>query len=477
MKNLLTTSVESKSQIYMDLFIVYRLNNYDSAKYFAEQALESALLERDSLMFVRAEYALGYLYRTNGFFIRSIDHYLKALKTAKNNGFAGRVKNTLNGLALAYYYDGRYDKSLEYHFESLKLREDDNDLEEIAIASNNIGLVYFQINDFDKALVYFKRTLEIERDIQLDGIVATYNNMGLAHGGLSEFEESLSNFTKAIEECESGCDDAYLVEAYNGAGSAHYGMGNSAKAEEYFSKALKVALKSNIETKIIIIYHNWAKLLLEGGNVDQAKIYLDSSQNLAEKLSYRKWESQNFQLYAKIFSAQKMFEKAYEYQKQYDSINQTILNETIARNMLDIQVDYQEKENLEKIASQDQEISRRNTLLYLSVVIIILISIILFILYRINQLRRKTNRELAEAKRIIEQQNNVLEEKVRERTKELKEANAALMKSNTDLDNFIYKTSHDIRGPLATLQGMCNVALIDIQEQKSRDYFDKIGKT
>ncbi|MEM1408446.1 MAG: HAMP domain-containing sensor histidine kinase, partial [Bacteroidota bacterium] len=79
--------------------------------------------------------------------------------------------------------------------------------------------------------------------------------------------------------------------------------------------------------------------------------------------------------------------------------------------------------------------------------------------------------------RTIEQQNNVLEEKVRERTKELKEANAALMKSNTDLDNFIYKTSHDIRGPLATLQGMCNVALIDINDQKSRDYFDKIGKT
>ena len=145
--------------------------------------------------------------------------------------------------------------------------------------------------------------------------------------------------------------------------------------------------------------------------------------------------------------------------------------------MLQVQVNYEERENLEKIASQDLEISRRNTLLYLSVVIIILISIILFILYRINQLRRKTNRELAEAKRIIEQQNNVLEEKVRERTKELKEANAALMKSNTDLDNFIYKTSHDIRGPLATLQGMCNVALIDIQEQKSRDYFDKIGKT
>ncbi|MEM7110486.1 MAG: HAMP domain-containing sensor histidine kinase, partial [Bacteroidota bacterium] len=86
-------------------------------------------------------------------------------------------------------------------------------------------------------------------------------------------------------------------------------------------------------------------------------------------------------------------------------------------------------------------------------------------------------RQLSEAKNTIEQQNNILEEKVRERTKELNETNAALMKSNTDLDNFIYKTSHDIRGPLATLQGMCNVALIDIKDNKSRDYFEKIGHT
>ena len=171
------------------------------------------------------------------------------------------------------------------------------------------------------------------------------------------------------------------------------------------------------------------------------------------------------------------YELAYNYQRKYDSLNSEILSEGIVKNMAQIQADYQERENLQTIQTQDQEISRATTLLVLSVVIIILISIILFILYRINQLRKKANRQLSEAKNIIERQNNVLEEKVRERTKELKETNAALMKSNTDLDNFIYKTSHDIRGPLATLQGMCNVALIDINDSKSRDYFEKIGKT
>lgn len=470
-------NLANRSEVLLNLFVRYRTIDFDSARYYAEESLKEAKIDKDSLMVVRAEYALGYLLSNNGFFIEAIEHFNRALKTAKNNNYRRRLKSTLNSLALTHYYEGSYDKSLEYHFESLKLREEDNNQQEIAIAANNIGLVYYQMQDFDKARLYYDRALDIKQSLNASGTESTYNNLGLAYQGLGNYPKALENFEKVIEICQVGCNDDLLVVAYTGAGAAYYNLNNSKEAENLYELALILALKNNFEMRTVTIYSNWARLLLDQEELDEAREYLDESQSIADKISLRKWQSLNAKLYAELFSKLGDFEKAYSFQQQYDSISKSIINETIARNMLDIQVDYQEKENLEKIASQDQEISRRNTLLYLSVVIIILISIILFILYRINQLRRKTNRELAEAKRTIEQQNNVLEEKVRERTKELKEANAALMKSNTDLDNFIYKTSHDIRGPLATLQGMCNVALIDINDQKSRDYFDKIGKT
>ncbi|MEQ9168281.1 MAG: HAMP domain-containing sensor histidine kinase, partial [Fulvivirga sp.] len=87
------------------------------------------------------------------------------------------------------------------------------------------------------------------------------------------------------------------------------------------------------------------------------------------------------------------------------------------------------------------------------------------------------NKTIESQNRTLTELNSVLEERVKERTEELRESNEALIKSNHDLDNFIYKTSHDIRGPLATLQGICNIALMDINDPMAVDYLQKLSKT
>jgi signal transduction histidine kinase len=48
---------------------------------------------------------------------------------------------------------------------------------------------------------------------------------------------------------------------------------------------------------------------------------------------------------------------------------------------------------------------------------------------------------------------------------------------NSELDNFIYRTSHDIRGPLVTLKGVCNVALLDVKDDVALDYLKKLDAT
>lgn len=44
-----------------------------------------------------------------------------------------------------------------------------------------------------------------------------------------------------------------------------------------------------------------------------------------------------------------------------------------------------------------------------------------------------------------------------------------------ELDNFVYRASHDLRGPLARLRGLSQVALMDIQEETARKYFHMIS--
>jgi signal transduction histidine kinase len=111
-----------------------------------------------------------------------------------------------------------------------------------------------------------------------------------------------------------------------------------------------------------------------------------------------------------------------------------------------------------------------------------------FVLYRSNVVTRRVNTALSEAKRVIERQNlklqNInreLDGKVKEKTAdllkandELDTANKSLKQVNDELDNFIYKTSHDIRGPLASLKGICSVALMDVKDPLALDYLNKL---
>lgn len=42
---------------------------------------------------------------------------------------------------------------------------------------------------------------------------------------------------------------------------------------------------------------------------------------------------------------------------------------------------------------------------------------------------------------------------------------------NKELDTFIYRSSHDLRGPITTLMGLSDIARLDAPDEKTRDYF------
>lgn len=72
----------------------------------------------------------------------------------------------------------------------------------------------------------------------------------------------------------------------------------------------------------------------------------------------------------------------------------------------------------------------------------------------------------------LEQEKEKLEKsREAERNKLIEEKNMALEKSNTELDTFIYKTAHDIRGPLARLMGLSNLGIMETQDERSLKYF------
>lgn len=70
----------------------------------------------------------------------------------------------------------------------------------------------------------------------------------------------------------------------------------------------------------------------------------------------------------------------------------------------------------------------------------------------------------------------LLEQKVDERTADLKSAYNELITANTNFDQFTYRSAHDLRGPLARILGLCYLGKIETKEPKGLEYLEHLEK-
>jgi signal transduction histidine kinase len=102
-----------------------------------------------------------------------------------------------------------------------------------------------------------------------------------------------------------------------------------------------------------------------------------------------------------------------------------------------------------------------------------------------------TVNERMEAQRKLIDFNETLEEKIQERTRalndeigirrmaelKLQQTNHELSKRNTELDNFVYSVSHDLRAPIASVLGLINLAKKDKDTTMKDVYLDMINSS
>lgn len=100
-----------------------------------------------------------------------------------------------------------------------------------------------------------------------------------------------------------------------------------------------------------------------------------------------------------------------------------------------------------------------------------------------NKLLLQKNAEISKAKQALDAINKQLvdtnanlEDKVEERTSSLKHMNEELINANNELDKFIYRASHDLKGPIARLLGVSILAKMDNKDDTLREYIDLIEK-
>lgn len=127
----------------------------------------------------------------------------------------------------------------------------------------------------------------------------------------------------------------------------------------------------------------------------------------------------------------------------------TILS-SLKSSFFDIQNLEQKLEISESKRLEEQRAFRKNILIVVSIALVFGM-LLIFLIYLRMKLQRQ-QQSLMKANDEIKRMNENLEELVSERTK-------LLINANREMDIFLYRASHDLRTPICSIMGLCNIAM------------------
>jgi signal transduction histidine kinase len=475
-------------QLAYDLFDV---DNREASVY-AKQAYDLAYDVGDSLKIVTSGRLAGQIYRRIDQLENSIDVLKEVLPIAKRNTYEDEEKKILNALALTHTLRAEYDEALKYNFQSLVIREKGGKKDEISVALNNIGLVYFKLKNYERAVEYYERCLKIKNDINytydMDRLLI---NLGLCYNQLKNYKEARKFITNAFNFCDSICSEAIRIEGNFGLGVSYFieaevtnDTAVYSKSKENFIKSYDVANQIRDKRWRLENLVYLARIYTELNDVEHAKKSLEEAEQIADDTEYNLLLIEIYKGFSILFNKSKNYQQAAIYQDKYIHLKDSIYSESLIKNLSKIQTDFEQRENIATIAAKEEVIKQQRDLNIAIAIIAMLAGLLVLVLQRSNRTIKRVNAQLSEAKEVIEEQNKLLEDKnkyldkeVEAKTVDLERVNQSLKQVNDELDNFIYKTSHDIRGPLASLKGMCNVALMDVKDPVALDYLSKLDTT
>ena len=427
-----------KTGLLIGLSSAYMSSNPDSAIIFCEQAY----LLSEKLNYKRGKaWALHRAGNANwlkGNFPASLEHAFKALRLFEEVQDKKGIANCYNLIANTYNMEKSLQKAMEYYQKSIVIFEEINDKFSMGRAYSNMGRTYYMQGENELAIANLEKALKVLGDLQEKNIyAAALNTLGDVHQKLENYNQSLDYYFKSLRITEPLQIKRIITYSTRGISEVYQKQGNYKASIEYAEKTLQISkdigYKENIKNAAFILSENYQRL----------KEYDDALE------------------FYKLGTAEKDSMFSTEKERQIESLQ---ANYELGKKQQEI-----------SLLIAEQELQRKeNNILVLAIVLVLLI---LLLVYMNLQWQKKDTVLLLEQKQILQQQkeeiqtvNDHLEEIVTDRTRELSITIENLTRQNQDLQQFSYITSHNLRAPVARIQGLINL----FNKENMNDEFNKV---
>ena len=417
----------------------YRFANNDSLYSIANRVLDYCKAIDFKRGEVRALYALGSYYSDVGDRKKSMDTFKSGLELAKDMNTKKCELDIMNALGQNYSYEGNYAEALNIYLQGIDVAKQMQNDEMLSILNENIAGLYADQKDFKNALIFYDTVQKINRKLNDEKIFAeTQSNMASLYKDAKNFEHAMFNINKSISTFEKLKIYEWLAYAYEVKGSIYLEQKKYKWALYWYDQSSMVhEQRLDDDREKIQLLNGMSKVYLGLGQDELAMKYASEGLKLSRKIQSLQGQMDCSETLYKVFKNQNDHVSSLSHMETFKTLSDSLSRDKNRQSLSLLETKLQhELEKQELIEANKMALAKQRNYIYFAVLILIILSIIIFVVRRSENIQKKLNKELHEKSQAIS-----------EREAQLNEIN----RTKTKLFSII---GHDLRGPIGALQSM-----------------------
>lgn len=251
---------------------------------------------------------------------------------------------------------GIYEKALEYLIKAVKIYEKLGEKLMIANAYQTIGKIYIENSDYINAYRFFKNSLQVHKSLDNKaGLATIYNDFGNLKRIFNETDSAEFYYKKSLEINKLLSNKQEMGINYLNLGILSEERGKHSHARIYLEEAKKIFEQIDDE-------ENLARVLLEQGlleaNQNHTSLAIDlllKAEKMASNYGMIPIRKSAAKYLSDIYEKTGNYFKAFQYQKLYSILSDTLNNIERQKQILSIQATYDfEKQQNELLLEQEK---------------------------------------------------------------------------------------------------------------------------
>lgn len=383
--------------------------------------------------------ALGNYYYSKGNREKSMPLFKEALELAQEIENIECEVSLINTLAQNYSFEGNYAEALNWNLKGIDLAKEAGNQQMLSILNENIAGLYADQKDFKNALMFYDTVQKINRRLGNEVIDAeTYSNMASLYKDAKDYKSAMFNINRSINTFEKNKIYDWLAYAYQVKGDIYLNQKKYKWALYWFDQS-NMLFKHQIEDdRIKIELMNGMAKVYFGLEKDSLSLkYAEEGLTLSKKIKSLQGQIDCSETLYKVQKKNGNNPEALAYLETFKTLSDSLFMDKNKQSLslLETKLHY-EQEKQELIEANEAALAKQRNYIYFSIIILFILSIILFVIRRSENIQKKLNKKLKDKS-----------EAVIQREAQLHEIN----KTNTKLFSII---GHDLRGPIGGLQGI-----------------------